>query len=257
MPERVSAALSESESPLVVLVTGGSRGIGAATAEWFVRRGATVYVASRELESLAAVARTLESAGPGHAVPLALDVRDSTSIAEAFRTVFTAEKRLDVLVNNAGVMPSGMLGTLDRAAIDDVLSVNTTGAILCLQAASRLMQRARRGAIVNVSSILAAHGVVGRTAYSASKAALEAVTRTAAVECAPWGIRVNAVAPGWIDTDLVAGLASDTQAAMRARVPMARAGQAAEVAQVIGFLATDAASYVTGAVVPVDGGYVP
>ncbi|BAH37389.1 MAG TPA: SDR family NAD(P)-dependent oxidoreductase [Gemmatimonas aurantiaca] len=241
----------------VVCVTGATRGIGAATAEQFVRDGATVFVAGRERAACERVAERLTALGPGTAVPLLLDVSEATSIADAFRTIFSHSKRLDVLVNNAGVMPSGLLGTLDRAAIDAAFAVNTTGAILCLQSAMRLMQRARHGAIINVSSVLASHGVAGRTAYAASKAALEAATRTAAAECASWGIRVNAVAPGWIDTDLVAEYSTSEQDAIRARVPMGRVGRPEEVARAITFLASDASSYITGVVLPVDGGYVP
>ncbi|HEY0931756.1 MAG TPA: SDR family NAD(P)-dependent oxidoreductase [Gemmatimonas sp.] len=244
-------------SDRVVCVTGATRGIGAASAEHFVRDGATVFVAGRDAGACEATASRLSAIGPGTAIALTLDAADSASIAEAFRTIFARTKRLDVLVNNAGVMPSGLLGALDRAAIDSAFAVNTTGAILCLQSAMRLMQRARHGAIINVSSVLASHGVAGRTAYAASKAALEAATRTAAAECAPWGIRVNAVAPGWIDTDLVAAYTAEEQDAIRARVPMARVGRPEEVARAIGFLAGDAASYITGVVLPVDGGYVP
>jgi len=241
----------------VVCVTGATRGIGAATAELFVRAGATVFVAGRDAARCTDSASRLSALGPGTAIALSLDVSDSSSIAEAFRSIFAQTRRLDVLVNNAAVMPGGLLGALDRSAIDAAFAVNTTGAILCLQAAMRLMQRTRQGAIINVSSVLASHGVAGRTAYAASKAALEAATRTAAAECAPWGIRVNAVAPGWIDTELVSGYSTEEQDTIRARVPMGRIGRPEEVARAIGFLADEASSYITGVVLPVDGGYVP
>lgn len=244
-------------SDVVACVTGAARGIGAATAARFVRDGATVFVAGRDVAACTATADALTATGPGRAIALEMDVADAASISAAFRMIFGTTKRLDVLVNNAGVMPSMLIGTMDAAAIERVLATNTTGAILCMQAAARLMQRASGGAIVNVSSVLASHGVIGRTAYAASKAALEAATRAAAVECAAWKVRVNAVAPGWIDTPLVAGFSETEAAAVRARVPMGRAGRAEEVADVIAFLASDAAAYVTGAVVPVDGGYVP
>lgn len=243
--------------PMLVCVTGATGGIGAATAELFVREGATVFVSGRDADACAKLASKLKEIGPGTAVPVVLDTSDRESISAAFRSIFASSNGLDVLVNNAGVMPGGMLGTLDGSTLDMAFAVNSTGAILCMQAALRLMQRKRKGAIVNVSSVLAMHPVAGRTVYSASKAALEAATRTAAVEGAAWGIRVNAVAPGWIDTALVADQSDEEKNQIRVRVPLGRAGNANEVARSIAFLASDAASYITGAVLSVDGGYRP
>jgi 3-oxoacyl-[acyl-carrier protein] reductase len=244
-------------APVVALVTGATRGIGAAVAARFVRDGAIVYLTGRSIEALTTSAAALSATGPGSAIPLLLDVRDPQSISDAFRTVFTAQKRLDVLVNNAGVMETGMLGGFTADGLASQLAVNTSGTILCLQAAARLMQRAKRGAIINVSSVMATHGGTGQTAYAASKAAVDAATRAAAQELAPWGIRVNAVAPGWIDTELVAHLTDAQREATTRRVPMARAGRPEEVAAAIAFLASSDASYITGAIVAVDGGYVP
>lgn len=239
----------------VAVITGAGSGIGRATAVLLAQRGYALVIMSRTREQLT---ETAALTGASERVEVVGgDVGDAAQCRHVVQRAVERFGRLDVLVNNAGVMPSMLLGTMDAAGIESVLATNTTGAILCMQGALRLMQRHRRGAIVNVSSVLAAHGVVGRTAYAASKAALEAATRAAAVECAPWGVRVNAVAPGWIDTELVADFDDVQRDALRARVPMGRAGQAAEVASAIAFLASDAAAYVTGAVLPVDGGYVP
>lgn len=242
----------------VVCVTGASRGIGLATAARFLADGHTVFVSGRDPQAIGAAVAELAAAYPqGDAQALLLDVADERSIRDAFRTIFRTTQRLDVLVNNAGQMPSALLGTMNADALSETLHTNTTGALLCLQAAARLMQRHGCGAIVNVSSVLARVGVAGRTAYAASKGALESATRVAATELAAWGIRVNAVAPGWIDTELVADLAEPTREAIRLRVPLQRPGRADEVAEVIAWLAGARASYVTGAVIPVDGGYVP
>ncbi len=242
---------------VVAMVTGAARGIGAATASQFVRDGATVFVAGRNIAALEAHATMLNAMGPGSAVVLSLDVSDPSSIAAAFRVVFATTRRLDVLVNNAGIMDSGLIGAITDVNLAQAFATNATGAIQCLQAAARLMQRHKHGSIINVSSVMATRPAAGKTAYAASKAALEAATRSAALELASWGIRVNAVAPGWIDTELVAPLSTAVRAETQLRVPLGRPGQPEEVANVIAFLASPAASYITGAIVPVDGGYTP
>jgi 3-oxoacyl-[acyl-carrier protein] reductase len=241
----------------VALVTGASRGIGAAIAARLVRDGYRVWLGGRDSSVLAARAAQLAEAGPGAAQPLVLDVADASSIAAAFRVVHTDSRRLDVLVNNAGIMDDALTGMLQPAALERTLATNVSGTVLCQQAAARLMQRQKRGSIVNVSSVMATHGTAGKIAYAASKAAVEGATRAAARELAPWGIRVNAVAPGWVETDLLATLTDAQRTQARERTPLGRAGTANEIAAVVAFLAGDEAAYVTGAIVPVDGGYVP
>jgi 3-oxoacyl-[acyl-carrier protein] reductase len=163
------------------------------------------------------------------------------------------DRKLDVLVNNAGIMYSALLGMLSQERLDKLIDVNLKGTLSMLEVASRLMMRNKYGSVINLSSIVALDGNQGQTAYAATKGAVIAITKSAAKELAPHGIRVNAVAPGLIDTDLHEGARDELEAAI-VDVPLRRLGKPIEVAEVIGFLASDAASYVTGQVWGIDGG---
>jgi 3-oxoacyl-[acyl-carrier protein] reductase len=238
-------------------VTGGSRGIGAAVAEALAAHGADVAIGGRsDPAGLDAAAAELAARHGVRTLAIAGDVGEPAQVAAAYQTIWRAWKRLDVLVNNAGVMENGVLGMITAEQIDRVLATNTRGAILHLQAAARLMGRSRVGAIVNVASILGVRGGAGQSVYAASKAALIGLTLSAAKELAGQGVRVNAVAPGYIDTELVRGLAEDVRAARLAQIGLGRIGTPAEVADVVVFLASDLARYVTGQVLGVDGGMV-
>jgi 3-oxoacyl-[acyl-carrier protein] reductase len=239
----------------VVLITGASRGIGRATALAFARRGANVVVnylssGAEAGELVADIARN-----GGRAEALRADVRDGQAVRTMTDDLVRRHGRIDVLVNNAGITRDALAPMMDDPEWDDVLAVNVGGAFRVARAVARPMMLAGRGRIVNVSSVAGSKGGRGQSNYAASKAALEGFTRSLAVELAPKGILVNAVAPGVIVTDMSRRVREEGEAEILSKVLLKRYGTVEEVAEVIVFLASDAASYVTGAVIAVDGGF--
>lgn len=238
----------------VALVTGSTRGIGWATAKALAAHGATVLINGRsDATMLDARVTELRATGATASGYLA-DAADPDAIAALYRQLFKEHRRLDVLVNNAGVLEEGMLGMIPRDAVDRGLAVNLAGPLHHVQTAARLMRRGGGGAIVNITSIMGTRGAPGLAVYAASKAGLVGLTLAAAKELAPDNIRVNAVAPGFIDTDMARALPAELFAERLASVRTGRIGTPEDVAHAVLFLASDLSSYVTGQVLGVDGG---
>lgn len=241
----------------VALITGSTRGIGWATAKIFAASGATVVLNGHSDAALVdARVAELKERFSVRAHGMAFDAADIAAIKNAYKTIFQRHKRLDILVNNAGLLRNGVIGMMTDDMIRDTFAVNTIAAIHHTQEASRLMARNKSGAIVNLASIAGQAGSEGQLAYSASKAALVGVTKSAAKELAAKGIRVNAVAPGMIRTDLLKEIPQSKIDERVSSIRLGRLGEPEEVGHVIAFLCSDLASYVTGQVIGVDGGMV-
>ncbi|MEU0796971.1 glucose 1-dehydrogenase [Amycolatopsis sp. NPDC005961] len=235
----------------VALVTGGTRGIGLATVRALVDAGATVVLTGRD------EARAKEAASAaGAAAGLALDVTDAKAVSSLVRGVAKEHGKLDIVVANAGIMEDALLGMIREELVDTTLSTNVAGTLHTVQAAARAMMRKKTGSIVVLASIVGEYGSAGQTVYAASKAAVANIAKSAAKELGRSGIRVNAVAPGVIETDLTAGLSEDAKAENAGKTPLGRLGRAEDVANAIRFLVSDEASFVTGQVLGVDGGLV-
>jgi len=237
----------------IALVTGASQGIGRACALELARAGATVALAARNETKLAEVAAEIEAAG-GQAAIFRLDVSSEESIKSGAKAVLERFGKVEILVNNAGITRDGLMMMMKRADWDDVLGTNLTGAFLVTQAVLRPMLKNRWGRIINISSVVVRTGQAGQVNYAASKAGLIGLTRSMAREVASRGITVNAVAPGYIETPMTAVLDEKLRTAMLAAIPLGRAGTDADIAQSVAFLASEAAGYITGHVLDVNGG---
>ncbi|HEL3809654.1 TPA: SDR family oxidoreductase [Stenotrophomonas maltophilia] len=239
----------------VALITGASRGIGEATVRAYLAQGAHVVATARDVAGLQALLDSVSETTPDARLDVvALDVTDPGSVRDAFQGVFKQHRRLDVLVSNAGVLQDALIGMVTPEQIQQVFSVNTYGVLYCAQYASRLMARNGGGSIINLASIIGVNGNVGQAVYGGSKAAVIGITLSLSKELAPTNIRVNAIAPGFIDTDMARSIGSEKYAERVASIAMDRVGAPVEVANVAVFLGSDLSSYVTGQVIGVDGG---
>ena len=237
----------------VVWITGASRGIGRGIALACAREGARTVLVARETSHLSETVNLIRAFNGPEPILADYDICDSVQVGEAFKKHYKELKRLDVLVNNAGIMQDALLGMVSATQLKQVFEVNVFAAIYHMQYATRLMARARFGSIINIGSIVGRFGNAGQTAYGASKAALIGATLSVAKEVAPQGIRVNAIAPGLIETDMVRQISSDKFKERLDSVRLGRIGTPEDIARATLFLASDMSEYVTGQVLGVDG----
>lgn len=237
----------------VALVTGASRGIGQAISLKLAAEGIFVIAtATSEAGAEATVAAIVAQGGSAQAVKL--DVTDSTEVESLFKKIVSERGRLDILVNNAGITKDGLMMRMKDSDWDSVLDTNLKGSFNCLREASKIMTKARYGRVINISSVVGEMGNPGQVNYCASKAGLFGLTKSAARELAKRNITVNAVAPGFIETDMTADLPEKGREALLQNIPMARLGSVDDIAYAVRFLVSPYAGYITGQVLSINGG---
>lgn len=240
----------------VCIITGAAQGIGKAIAEQFAADGAIVYACDMKEGMIDEWAKECAERNGTKVVPMYFDVTDAAAVKNAFMGIFKAERRIDTLVNNAGIVFNRKLGMVQRAETELMFRVNVIAVIEMVQLVSRLMQRCGGGSIVNIASVTAVLGSPGQCAYSATKGAIISFTKSAAKELAPMGVRVNAVAPGIVKTERFAELYESDGAKIDqriGRIALGRLGAPEDIANACSFLASDRASYISGQILGVDG----
>lgn len=240
----------------VAMITGGSRGIGRATSLALAQAGAAVVINYRGNQAAADELVQLIEKADGRAVAIQADVSQAEDVERLFKQCMDTFGRLDILVNNAGVTRDTLLLRMKEIDFDTVINTNLRGTYLCTRAALRPMTKARAGRIINISSVVGLIGNAGQANYSAAKAGLIGFTKATAREMASRHITVNAIAPGYVDTEMTSGLGDQIKAAILENVPLGRLGTPEDIAGVVCFLASDMASYITGQTIVVDGGMV-
>lgn len=238
------------------IVTGGSRGIGRAVSLLLAREGANVAIVYAGNTAAAEETKQQAEALGAAAAVFQCDVADEQAVADMVKAVKTQFGSVDILVNNAGITRDGLLMRMKEADWQAVLDTNLTGVYHCTKAVSKLMMKQRHGAVINLSSVVGETGNAGQANYAAAKAGIIGFTKAVAKELASRNIRVNAVAPGYVETDMTAGLPDSAKEDMLRSIPLGRPATADDVAQAVLFLASDQARYITGQVLNVDGGMV-
>lgn len=239
-----------------IVVTGGSKGIGLSIVESFIRNGGNVWYLSRTEAASQSGLESAAAAAGGSVAWIKTDMSDETSITEALKVVLDEAGSVDVLVNNAGITRDGLIMRMKTDAWDDVIKINLTGAFIACRTLARPMAKARKGAIINISSVVGITGNGGQTNYAASKAGLIGFSKSLAKELASRNIRVNVIAPGFIETQMTDFLKDDMKEALKQQIPLGRIGTPEDIADTVLFLASEKAGYITGQVLAVDGGMV-
>lgn len=237
----------------VCIITGATKGIGRAIAKSFAEQGAWVFVNGRDANTVNEIVSDIKSFG-GQADPFICDVSDPDSVKLAFKEFLTKCKKLDILVNNAGVLEESILGMANSKHVEKIFSTNSFSVIYMSQYASRIMAKEKSGSIINLSSIMGSNGAAGLSVYAGSKAALIGITKSLSKELAPLNIRVNAIAPGFIDTEMARNVPENIFNKRISSIAMGRIGSPNEVAGVAVFLGSNLSTYVTGQVIGIDGG---
>ncbi len=239
----------------VALVTGGGRGIGSAVCERLASLGAAVAVNySRSADSANELVKRIETAG-GRALAVQFDVSDEEGVERGIKQIVEQLGGLDILVNNAGIAIDGLILRTKAEDWKRTIDINLTGAFLCSRAASKIMVKAKKGGrIINISSVIGEMGNAGQVAYSASKSGLFGMTKSLARELGSRAVTVNAITPGYIETEMTSGMSEEQVTALLQQIPLGRIGQSDDVAELVAFLAQPAAGYITGEIIAVNGG---